>query len=161
MNCLPPRFLQSRRDRPAIFPRFEMSYGTMNVPNAPAPLQEPPDEQPQITVTTLPFALTPKEYFRITLRGTFWKIWWCFLFLGLTSLVLICLLVLFSTIASAYSQSTDKLVSCLILVIGGCVIVRSGIPCLLLADVSQGESGTLYGTSINDQPESCDCLANG
>jgi len=35
-----------------------------------------PQEPPQVTITTLPFELTPKVYFRINLRNVFWDIWW-------------------------------------------------------------------------------------
>ncbi len=33
-------------------------------------------EQEETTVTTRPFALTPKEYFQILLRLAYWKCWW-------------------------------------------------------------------------------------
>jgi len=35
-----------------------------------------PQEPPEVTITTLPFALTPAVYFRILLRITLWKNWW-------------------------------------------------------------------------------------
>jgi len=35
-----------------------------------------PHEPPDVTVTTKPFALTPKVYFRILLRITYWNAWW-------------------------------------------------------------------------------------
>jgi len=35
-----------------------------------------PQEPPQVTITTLPFELTPKVYFRILLRIMFLGIWW-------------------------------------------------------------------------------------
>ena len=44
---------------------------------------------PDVTITTLPFALTSKTYFWISLRNTFWMIWWCFLFLILLDLLYI------------------------------------------------------------------------
>ena len=35
-----------------------------------------PQEPPEVTITTLPFALTPDVYFRILLRITYWNTWW-------------------------------------------------------------------------------------
>ena len=35
-----------------------------------------PQEPPEVTVTTLPFALTPEVYAGMIFRLTYWKIWW-------------------------------------------------------------------------------------
>ena len=35
-----------------------------------------PQEPPEVTVTTLPFALTPDAYAGMIFRLTYWKIWW-------------------------------------------------------------------------------------
>jgi|GEM_PF-2698630 len=60
----------------------------MSAPNESAD-HATPQEPPEVTITTLPFALMPKEYFRVSLRNMFWETWWFFLAIILVALLLL------------------------------------------------------------------------
>ena len=57
----------------------------MNNPNESAG-HTTPQEPPQVTITTLPFELTPKVYTQILLRVTFWKYWWQLVLIAVVAL---------------------------------------------------------------------------